>query len=106
MSCTSTKLNHIHQRMRPSSCSNTALSKFPDCSIDDLIKHSLKALSVSLAGETELDTKSASIAVVGADTTFKIIEGDKLQTYLDAVEEEGGVEPIAAEDVEMEEPDI
>lgn len=79
---------------------------FPNCSLDDLIKHSLKALSVSLAGETELDTKSASIAVVGADTNFKILDGDKLQSYLDAVEQEGGVEPIATEDVEMEEPDI
>ena len=79
---------------------------FPNCSLDDLIKHALKALSVSLAGETELDAKSASIAVVGADTTFNILDGDKLQSYLDAVEQEGGVEPVAAEDVEMEEPEI
>ena len=79
---------------------------FPNASLDELIKHALKALSVSLSGEAELDAKSASISIVGADTTFSILEGEKLQSYLDAVEQEGGVEPIATEDVEMEEPEI
>ena len=66
----------------------------------------LKALSVGLAGETELDTKSASIAVVGADTTFNIIEGDKLQSYLDTIEREGDEEGVDAADVTMEEPEV
>ena len=71
----------------------------------DFFEYSAMAI-VSLAGEAELDVKSASIAVAGADTTFNILAGDKLQSYLDAVEQEGGVEPVAAEDVEMEEPEI
>lgn len=79
---------------------------FPDASLDNLIKHALKALSVGLSGETELDTKSASIAVVGADTTFNIIEGDKLQSYLDAVASEQGTDTVDAEDVVMEEPEV
>lgn len=51
---------------------------FKDCSLDDLIKHALRALASTLAGDTELDTKSASIAVVGKDRAFQIIEGKSL----------------------------
>jgi 20S proteasome subunit alpha 6 len=81
---------------------------FGDCSVDDLVKHGLKALSVGLAGDTELDTKSASIAIVGKDSTFKILEGDSLQGYLDAIEQEVGVTDTGIEgDLEaMEEPEI
>lgn len=81
---------------------------FKESSLDELIKHALKALSVSLAGETELDTKSASIAVVGQDKTFTIMEGDKLQSYLDAIEQEGGAGEIAMDEEigTLEDPDI
>ena len=82
------------------------LDAFPNASLDELIKHALKALSVGLAGETELDTKSASIAVVGADTTFKIIEGEKLQSYLDAVASEATEDVVDTEDVIMEDPEV
>ena len=78
---------------------------FAECSRDDLIKYALKALAVSLAGDTELDTKSASIAVVGVDGPFQILEGPVLQKYLDAIEVEGGV-AMDAEDVVLEEPAI
>jgi 20S proteasome subunit alpha 6 len=63
---------------------------FPTASLDDLIKHALKALAATLSGDTELDTKSASISVVGKDKTFTIIEGSALQPYLDAIEVDGG----------------
>jgi 20S proteasome subunit alpha 6 len=59
---------------------------FANCSLDDLIKHALRALASTLAGDAELDTKSASIAVVGKDRPFEIIEGSALQVYLDAIE--------------------
>ena len=59
---------------------------FEEASLDDLIKHALKALAASLAGDSDLDTKSASIGVVGEGYPFKIIEGEPLQRYLDEIE--------------------
>lgn len=49
---------------------------FDTCSVEDLIKHALKSLAASMSADTELDTNSASIAIVGKDTPFEIIEGD------------------------------
>ena len=76
---------------------------FSSCSVEDLIKHALKALAASMSADTELDTKSASIAIVGKDTPFEIIEGAPLQKYLDeiAVEEDDTM----ATDVVLENPD-
>lgn len=78
---------------------------FEDCSKDDLIKIGLKALAVSLAGDTELDTKSASIAVVGKDCQFEIIDGPALQKYLDLIETEEVVD-MDTDDIVLEEPAI
>jgi 20S proteasome subunit alpha 6 len=77
---------------------------FPTASLDDLIKHALKALAATLSGDTELDTKSASVSVVGKDKAFEIIEGQALQVYLDAIEVDGGsamVEEEVLADVEV-----
>lgn len=91
-----------------SQTSRTYLEKefasFPEASLDDLIKHGLKALAASLAGDTELDAKSVSLAIVGENQPFKIIEGNALQPYLDAVEVEGHVEMEI--DAPLENPDI
>jgi 20S proteasome subunit alpha 6 len=91
-----------------SQTSRTYLEKefdsFPDCSLDDLIKHALKALSASLAGDAELDVSNASIAVVGADQAFIVIEGAEIQKYLDAVEVEGEAE--MDQEAELENPDL
>lgn len=70
---------------------------FADCSLDDLIKHALRALASTLAGDTELDTKSASISVVGKDKVFQVIEGAALQVYLDAIEVDGGAAMVEEE---------
>merc|ERR1712070_1221082 len=59
---------------------------FQNSNLEDLIKHALKALAASMSADTELDTKSASIAIVGKDTPFEIIEGQPLQRYLDEIE--------------------
>lgn len=69
---------------------------FENCSLDELIKHALKALAASLSGDVELDAKSASIGVVGKDTTFQVIDGAPLQPYLDSIEVEADVE-VASE---------
>lgn len=55
----------------------------------DLIRHALKALSVSLSGDSSLDAKSAAISIVGAGEPFRIIEGDELQGYLDQIAVDG-----------------
>jgi len=77
---------------------------FPTCTPEELIKHALKALASSLAGDTELDAKSASIAIVGVDKAFEVIEGPALQVYLDQIEVEGGVEMET--DAALEEPNV
>lgn len=74
-----------------------------NCSVEDLIKHALKALAVSLSADVELDTKSASVAIVGKDTPFEIIEGGALQRYLDEIEVDGEADMEA--DAVLEIPD-
>jgi 20S proteasome subunit alpha 6 len=90
-----------------SQTSKTYLEKefenFATASPEDLIRHALKALAVSLSGDSNLDAKSASISIVGAGQPFRVIEGSELQGYLDqiAVAAEGDVDM----DVEVTNPD-
>lgn len=76
-----------------SQTSKTYLEKeyntFAQSSKDDLIKYALKALAASLSNDTELDVKSASVAIVGKDQSFEILNDTKLQFYLDRLELEG-----------------
>ena len=53
------------------------------------------------SGLSELSISDESVS-----TTFNIIEGDKLQSYLDTIEREGGEEGVDAADVTMEEPEV
>lgn len=103
-----------------SQTSRTYLEKefetFADAPLDALIKHGLRALGTSLAGDAELDAKSASIAVVGEGHTFQLIEDAALQPYLDAIElEQGpaagagvaGTDPMdIGDDLILETPDV
>ncbi|CEG41501.1 20s proteasome subunit alpha type 1 [Plasmopara halstedii] len=59
---------------------------FPDLSKDELIHHALQGARGCLQGDQELSIKNISIAVVGVDQPFTIIEGTELQPYIDAVE--------------------
>lgn len=94
---------HLTNRLFPS------LSLFSLCPYICIVTHTI--------GEIELDTKSASVAVVGVDRAFDFIEGEALQTYLDGVETSNTADDIgtsaggagagvAAVDLEMEEPDV
>ena len=74
---------------------------FPEADTDALIKHALKALAASLSADTELDTKSASVAVVGKDTPYTLMEGEELQKYLDEIEVEGDGDVGDEEEVAM-----
>lgn len=53
---------------------------------DELIVHALKALVGCVAGDAELTKDNGSIAIVGKDCPFTLIEGDELQYYLDQLE--------------------
>lgn len=49
---------------------------------DELIQHALQGIRGCLQGDQELTAASITVAVVGVDQPFKIIEGDELQPYV------------------------
>lgn len=79
---------------------------FAESSLDELVKHAVKALAASLSGDSELDVKTAAVAVVGVDTPFKQIEGAALQRYLDEVTTEQESAPVDTGAMELETPDL
>jgi len=62
---------------------------FPTAAKDDLIVHALQALVGCVSGDDELTKENASIAFVGKDNKFTLLEGDALQPYLDRLELRG-----------------
>lgn len=72
---------------------------------DDLIMHALRALSGCVSGDGELTKENASIAIVGKDEDYTLLEGDELKPYLDRLELEAGDKDEEVEDVEEEEDD-
>ncbi|EGG19394.1 20S proteasome subunit C2 [Cavenderia fasciculata] len=60
---------------------------FEQCDLKELIVHGLRALRETIPNtDTGLTTKNVSIAIVGEDQKFKIIEGDDTQDYLNLIE--------------------
>jgi len=62
---------------------------FNNLSLDELIKHSLLALreTVQTSATSEgLNAKNCSVGIVGENQQFEILEGAKLQTYLESIE--------------------
>lgn len=57
-------------------------------SADELIRSGLRALAATLA-EGELDSKNATVAVVGEGTPFTVLEGEDLLPFLEAIASEG-----------------
>ena len=62
------------------------LNEFPNCSLDDAIKHALRALRDTLPNEIELTTKNCSLGIVGQNTPFTIFDDERVKPYLDAIE--------------------
>jgi len=61
---------------------------FEAASLDELIKHSLTALRETTQSSSEgLTAKNCSVGIVGDHQPFTTIEGAKLSTYLDQLEE-------------------
>ena len=89
-----------------SQTSRTYLEKeylnFANASSDDLIKYALKALAISLSGDVELDSNTASIGIVGKDESFKILDSTQLQKYLDQIEIEGEHDLVGDQDMILE----
>jgi 20S proteasome subunit alpha 6 len=79
--------------------------KFEQSSLDDLIKHAVKALAASLSGDSELDVKAVSVAVVGKDQAYRAIEGSALQRYLDEITTEQEAHPVETA-MELETPQL
>mmetsp|Transcript_13269 Transcript_13269/g.25438 ORF Transcript_13269/g.25438 Transcript_13269/m.25438 type:complete len:277 (+) Transcript_13269:60-890(+) len=97
---------------------------FEESTLDELIQHALLALKES-STEGDLNSKNCSIAIVGVDRELGILEGDAMQPYIQAMEQddanameaegatpatEGGdaaveppTEPAQAQDTPMEE---
>ncbi|KAF7355047.1 Proteasome endopeptidase complex [Mycena sanguinolenta] len=97
---------------------------FDDCSLEDLVRHGLHALRETLQQDKELNVNNTSIGIIGPQGTnetgvppagpFRIIEGEKLEPYLQSMipkeTAEAAAAPAAAtaapaatdEDVQME----
>lgn len=58
-----------------------------------------------MSGDSELDTKSAAVAVLGEGLPFQLIEGPNLQRYLDAITTETDL-PIETAAMELETPEL
>ncbi|XP_035207803.1 proteasome subunit alpha type-1-like [Stegodyphus dumicola] len=62
------------------------LNTFQDCDLEELVKHGLRALRECLPNEVELNSKNASIAIVGKGMDFTVFEDEKVAPYLAAIE--------------------
>lgn len=62
------------------------LTEFPNNTLDELIRHALRALRDTLPNEIELSTKNCSLAIVGKDLPFTIFDDEKIKPYLDSIE--------------------
>ena len=65
--------------------------EFEDCTLAELIRHGLTALGETIGSqeETGLTPENTSVAIVGENQSYKLIEGSELKPYLDSVDEEG-----------------
>lgn len=59
--------------------------KFASCSLDELLVHALSAVKESLQ-EGELTGLNCSLAVVGKDHKFRILDDDEVQAYINNME--------------------
>jgi 20S proteasome subunit alpha 6 len=76
---------------------------FPEASLDDLIIHALQALVGCVSGDDELTKENGSIAILGKNQKFTLLEGDALQPYLDRLEVKNAEEAKDDDDDDEEE---
>jgi len=64
--------------------------QFENVTLDELIKHALKSLSETMQSSSDgLNIKNCAVGIVGKDHVFEILEGAKLQKYLDGMDVSG-----------------
>ena len=76
---------------------------FAAASKDELIVHALQALVGCVSGDDELTVDNGSIAIVGKDQHFTLIEGEALKPYLDRLEVKGDDDEGDDDDEEQKE---
>lgn len=64
------------------------LNEFTDCSVEDLVRHGLRALRDTLPNEVELTSKNVSIGVVGKGMDFTIYDDSDTDPFLAGLESE------------------
>lgn len=72
------------------------LDQLANISLDELVKHGLRALRDTLPPEVDLSTKNVSIGFVGKEQQFKILDEEETAPYLKLIEGEerrGGGQP-------------
>jgi 20S proteasome subunit alpha 6 len=76
---------------------------FENASKEDLIVHALQALVGCVSGDDELTKENGSVAIVGKDQRYILLEGDELQPYLDRLEVKNAEEEKDDDEEEKEE---
>jgi len=76
---------------------------FAEATKDELIVHALQALVGCVSGDDELTKENGSIAILGKDQKFTLLEGDELQPYLDRLEVKNAEEEKEEDDEAKEE---
>lgn len=82
------------------------LDEFLDCTLEELVKHGLRALRDTLPSEVNLSIKNCSLGMVTKDMKFTIYDDDQVAPYLALIEgeERSTVAAEAEEEVPAQQP--
>ena len=59
---------------------------FPDCNVEQLVLHALKALANTTGEDVKLNAQNTSIGIVGEGQEFEILSEAKAQVFLDRLQ--------------------
>ncbi|XP_072045370.1 proteasome subunit alpha type-1-like [Amphiura filiformis] len=62
------------------------MNEFSESTMEELVKHGLRALRDTLPNETELTTKNCSVGIVGKDDKFTVFEDEDVAKFLAGIE--------------------
>lgn len=61
------------------------LDEFKTCTLEELVRHGLRALRECLPNEVDLNKKNASVGIVGKGMEFTVFEDDAVEPYLETI---------------------
>ncbi|XP_076467382.1 proteasome subunit alpha type-1-like [Babylonia areolata] len=64
------------------------INLFPDCILDELVKHGLRALRDTLPSDVSLNTKNCSLGIVGKGVKFTLYDDENVASFLSLIEGE------------------